>query len=295
MLALMSRDISALKPDLEAWARKELKALGDLGVSPRRLAEALAKEIMGLSQADSQGIQHAPDQFNLSLNSDDAGRLAKAWDSLQEALIQGLRSSLEAHGFRVSRRLHLSFSTDPTLDPTQIQVIAWHSGDPLAMEERPVIDLEDAGALPQAFLVVGGQRIFRLETESVAIGRRLDNDLVIDNPRVSRRHALIQGSAGRYLIKDLQSTAGTLVNGRRIRTVALVPGDVIRLAEIELVYGESPGEPPAKAAPYSGPPAGPAGLEHDTTLATTHFDRPTMTDESKRREPPPDQEDQAED
>jgi hypothetical protein len=282
----MSHDTSDLEPNLEIWAGKELRVLGDLGVSTRHLASALAKEIESVCRVDKDGVRHAPDQFNLRLNADDAAKLAKSWGSLQSVLIQGLKANLLSAGYRISRRLHLSFSTDPTLGRGGIQVIAWHSGDPLKMEELTTASpAADVGSeLPVAFLVVSGQQIFRLEAENVAIGRRLDNDLVIDNPRVSRKHALIQVKEGRFVIQDLHSTAGTLVNGRRIRSMVLEPGDVIRLAEAELVYGESPGEPPTKAIPYEGPPGEMLGRQQDTTLGTFRLDEPpnTQTPDNQR-------------
>lgn len=272
----MSRDISNLEPNLEAWVARELKVLGDLGVSTRQLASAFAAEIVGVSRVDQRGIRHAPDQFNISLNVDDASRLADAWDDLQAAVIEGLRANLDAAGFQIGRRLHISFSTGPTLGRGGIQVIAWHSGDPLMMEEQAKqgVGSGTAEGRPDAFLVVDGSWIFRLVTDRVAIGRKLDNDLVLDNPRVSRRHALIQNSAGQFVIEDLQSTAGTMVNGRPIRSVALQPGDVIRMAESELVYGESPGEPPSRVAPYEGPAAGVRAKPSDTTLAIDQLNAP---------------------
>jgi len=258
---------------------EELKALEDLGVSTRQLASTLAKEIDAVCRVDDSGTRHAPDQFNISLNVDDAVQLASAWVSLQSAVVAGLRANLEAAGFQVNRRLHISFSTDPTLGRGGIQVIAWHSGDPLKIEDRREVRPESTpgGTRPDAFLVLAGRRIFRLQSDRVAIGRRLDNDLVIEDPRVSRRHALIQASGGQFSIQDLRSKAGTLVNGRSVRSVALHPGDVIRLAETELVYGESPGEPPTQAAPYEGPPVGADGHPQDTTQATMHL-KPPVTD-----------------
>jgi hypothetical protein len=275
----MPRDSSDLEPNLEAWAAEELKVLGDLGVSTRQFASDLAREVDAVGWVDESGTRHAPDQFNISLNVDDAARIVGAWASLQSVVIEGLQTALQAAGFQVTRRLHISFSTDPTLGRGGVQVIAWHSGDPLKMDDMPEVRPETApgGPRPDAFLVLAGRRIFRLQSDKVSIGRRLDNDLVIEDRRVSRRHALIQASGGQFLIQDLRSTAGTLVNGRRVRSVALHPGDVIRLAETELVYGESPGEPPTQAAPYEGPPSAEEGPPQDTTLSTIRFD-PPVTD-----------------
>ncbi len=272
----MAYESSDLEPNLEAWAAEELKVLETLGVSSRQLASSLAREIDGISRVDATGIRHPPDQFNISLNSDDASKLASTWNTLQSAMGDGLRANLQATGFQVTRRLHISFSTDPMLGRGSVQVIAWHSGDPLKMEDRPDVEPESSprSGRPDAFLVVGGTHIFRLQADEVAIGRSLDNDLVIDNPRVSRRHSLIQSSGGQFSIQDLHSTAGTQVNGRRVRSEMLHPGDVIRLAETELVYGESPGEPPTQAAPYQGPLTSAAGPQQVTSPATTHHNAP---------------------
>ncbi len=68
----MPRDSSNLEPNLEAWAAKELRVLGDLGVSTRQLVKALVAEIDSVGRVDQAGIRHAPDQFNIGLNADDA-------------------------------------------------------------------------------------------------------------------------------------------------------------------------------------------------------------------------------
>jgi hypothetical protein len=97
----------------------------------------------------------------------------------------------------------------------------------------------ESGELPRnAFLIVDGTRIFTLERVAINIGRRPDNHLLIDDPRVSRVHAQIRAIRGRYVIFDLDSTGGTYVNGERIRQCPLTPGDVISLSSLPLVYGQ---------------------------------------------------------
>jgi pSer/pThr/pTyr-binding forkhead associated (FHA) protein len=78
----------------------------------------------------------------------------------------------------------------------------------------------------------------------VNIGRRLENNLVIDDPRVSRNHALLRANNGRYMLCDLNSSGGTYVNGLRITQQALRPGDVISLAGVSIIYGEESGSDP---------------------------------------------------
>jgi pSer/pThr/pTyr-binding forkhead associated (FHA) protein len=89
-----------------------------------------------------------------------------------------------------------------------------------------------------AFLIVEGDRVFPLSQMVVNIGRRADNHLVLSDPRVSRAHAQIRAIRGQYVLFDLNSTGGTMVNGRRIHQCALKPGDVISLSGVPLIYGE---------------------------------------------------------
>ena len=80
-----------------------------------------------------------------------------------------------------------------------------------------------------------GQR-YRLEA-STRIGRRPDNDIVLDGDDISRYHAVIIDTGGSFVISDLRSTNGVQVHGRRIRTsVALADGDHIRIGGHEFVF-----------------------------------------------------------
>jgi ABC-type multidrug transport system ATPase subunit/ABC-type multidrug transport system permease subunit len=69
----------------------------------------------------------------------------------------------------------------------------------------------------------------------IAIGRE-QCDIVLDNPQVSRRHALIERDGPRHVLSDVGSTNGTFVNGQRISRRALQPGDVIQIGAFKLVY-----------------------------------------------------------
>jgi pSer/pThr/pTyr-binding forkhead associated (FHA) protein len=70
-----------------------------------------------------------------------------------------------------------------------------------------------------------------------SLGRSSSNDIVIDIPEVSRRHARIQFENGRFQIFDLNSTNGTKVNGRRVGSAIISDKDIITLgtARLEII------------------------------------------------------------
>ncbi|HWR44786.1 FHA domain-containing protein [Sporomusa sp.] len=73
--------------------------------------------------------------------------------------------------------------------------------------------------------------------ESLAMGRSQHNDLVINDTFVSHEHACISKSKHVYLIADLNSTNGTLLNGQRIEEeTALADGDVIQIGAVTLKF-----------------------------------------------------------
>lgn len=278
-----------LREAILATDAASLQPLKEAGLSLGNLADRLAAEIYAGRRGVEGGTPYAPDQLTLSLNPDDAKSFSGRWEGIQRALTMCLSSALSSEGLRLSRDPHVTLATDPTLARGSLNVIAWHSGDPLQMREPAPIEGIQLGEGPQgAFLVVAGQRIFPLESPEVRIGRRLDNDLVLDNPHVSRYHAVLQLFQGRFRVRDLNSTAGVIVNGDRAKQADLTPGDVITLGGVELIYGESPGAPPASAEAYLRPT--PPVEDHPTIIpsdrGTVSLDQETSPPEEPRTPPP---------
>lgn len=73
----------------------------------------------------------------------------------------------------------------------------------------------------------------------LTIGRSDDNDVVLDNPVVSRRHAILQLVEDQYQIVDLGSTNGTFVNGERIKAQILKDGDEILIGSKSMFFDRS--------------------------------------------------------
>jgi type II secretory ATPase GspE/PulE/Tfp pilus assembly ATPase PilB-like protein len=91
--------------------------------------------------------------------------------------------------------------------------------------EKAYLDIKTAAGHRQ--LVVGDQPI--------SIGRHSDNKVVVNDTLASRFHCIVEKTPEGYLLRDLGSSNGTRVNGRRVRSVLLNPGDVVMIGKTRLI------------------------------------------------------------
>jgi len=102
---------------------------------------------------------------------------------------------------------------------------------------------------------IGRGTEFPLEKTEIFLGRDLSNDIVINDPEVSRRHARLVLTGNAYAIEDLGSTNGTFLRGQRLTApVVLVPGENITIGENVLIgYEFIPLDPDATVAAFRRP------------------------------------------
>jgi pSer/pThr/pTyr-binding forkhead associated (FHA) protein len=98
-------------------------------------------------------------------------------------------------------------------------------------------------------------RSFELNIERTTIGRVEDNTFQIADPSVSSHHAEIILRGSDILVKDLNSTNGTFINGEKIEEQVLKPGQVVRFGQVELKIddGKPVSAPVASGAPAPAP------------------------------------------
>jgi hypothetical protein len=225
-------------------------------VSKDTIANQMSNEISACARTDSKGQSYAPDQYTLSLNPQDFEDLRQNAPTAQTDLSKAISKALAATGYLTIREPNVTLATDPTLPRQDVRVIAWHSSDPLQFSKE--MNDEDVEKLtnppPGAFFIIEGKRYFSLTRKIVKIGRRLDNHLILEDRHVSRSHARLEVVDGRYVIIDLDSTAGTRVNGRLISRHTLRPGDIVSIAAVQLIYGEDPSGPPGDTSRYKPSP-----------------------------------------
>jgi len=92
-------------------------------------------------------------------------------------------------------------------------------------------------------------RAFELNVDRTTVGRVEDNTFQITDPSVSSHHAEILLRGTEILVRDLNSTNGTFLNGDRITEAVLKPGQVIRFGQVELKIDD--GQPVAAPTPVS--------------------------------------------
>ena len=88
----------------------------------------------------------------------------------------------------------------------------------------------------------GGVERFVELVGTISIGRTADNGIVLDDPQVSRCHAMLLVQDGGVLLLDMESSNGTLVNGTPAlpdEPVRLADGDVVAIGRMLLRYETS--------------------------------------------------------
>jgi hypothetical protein len=204
-----------------------------------------------------------PEHVVVRLNPRDLAGFGDALDPLAAELADGAMRFVRAHAYHLQGRPVVDLVSDPAVPPGDPRVEARFEarsqrppsiravtavppdGRPDltgAVSERTMV-LSPPAAPPLARLRVlephGGDRAILLRAGALAIGRGAENDLVLGDPLVSRRHARIQVRGGRLVLSDAGSRNGTRVNGAPIQEVAVGLGDEILLGDTRLIV-----EPP---------------------------------------------------
>ncbi len=167
-----------------------------------------------------------------------------------EAARRSLARNLEAHLGRVARQRRFHMMARPMVRLDMDEHLS--SGDVRILPSLGDVDsstrdqFQHTAILPQMNgLVPTGPAtpnlIFNGQTYAVLrsptrVGRLADNDIVLDDKRVSRHHAEVLKQGERWMVRDAGSTNGTAVNGKIVREAILKPGDTISLGGLEVAW-----------------------------------------------------------
>lgn len=92
--------------------------------------------------------------------------------------------------------------------------------------------------MPKLILKFQGVLIkeYNIDKPLLSIGRKEDNDIMIDNMAVSGHHAKIENKEGSFIITDMNSTNGTFVNGKKTVSAVLKSNDWITIGKHILYF-----------------------------------------------------------
>ncbi|GIU84607.1 MAG: hypothetical protein KatS3mg008_1382 [Acidimicrobiales bacterium] len=195
------------------------------GLSAVEIGRKIVRAMEDSKTVDVKGKPVVANFYRVALSSRDLDRFASIVDTLRRELEDAVREAAADERCSFLGPVEVLLEADPKLPPGSLRVAAH-------LREA------EGGVPPGSLLLPDGRRV-RLGPGIAMLGRAEDADVRITDPKVSRRHAEISLRRDRYLLRDLGSTNGTFLNGRRIDQSALVDGDVIRLGDSEILFQES--------------------------------------------------------
>jgi hypothetical protein len=192
-------------------------------VEPAQIARKLVATMEARTR-DDEGKLRVPGSYVVYVSPADFERLDEHRAYLERAWADLLR--------KLAARVGATFE-----DGKASVALAQRSRVPLGAIEIEAVPIEKA---PQSFRLrtiegVPPQGLYPVEG-TARIGRSEESEIVLLDPSVSRSHAVVEIKGGAAAVRDLGSTNGTFVNGRRVEREALRDGDELRLGNTRLRF-----------------------------------------------------------
>ena len=247
-MGILSRVESFLERFLEAPA-------GRLGASiqPVSLAKRIERAMDTNKTYGDIGVI-VPNHYDLHLHPADFAAFASYRASLEDDLAHGVLSRVRHERYSLVARPRVRILSDEETRRGEIRVAAnvvdergdrvqedapLPSGSDTMVFSRPSgSDAPDSARRAYLLVSTRGSRAvqFDLGDHLIGIGRASDNDVIVDDPMVSRHHCQLRLQHGAYGFADLGSRNGSTVNGQPVSQIALGPGDVIRIGDTEIEF-----------------------------------------------------------
>jgi len=238
-MSLLSSKLDKLEASLQILIEGRLARLFPAFEYRDEIIQCLEAAMKSGIQNLKDGSSLAPDTYIILVHPTLAERIDKNQNLLNELSSIILEGGTSA-GFLFSQPPNVSISTNADVEQSFIEVVARINQDGIGETVESVVDLDsEVNNIPEnAFLIVNSELIFPLNKSLINVGRRANNDLVIDDARVSRTHIQLRAIRGHFLLSDLDSKGGTFINGQRVTQRILTPQDVISLAGVPLIFSQ---------------------------------------------------------
>ncbi len=229
-------------------------------LQPVEIAKRLTRA-MENSKTISVGRVFVANEYDVHLSVVDFTRLESVRTTMERELAEYLAGIAREQHFALLSKPVVKLAPDESLLPRQVLIdarLAENSSatapavaEPLPADfgqtrrfdseqlKRSMRNVVDNAALVANSGPSVGMR-YDINKPTISIGRGFGNDIVIDDPRVSRHHAEIRVTGGKACIYDLKSTNGTWVNGHRVTERALANGDEVSFGGVEYFFESAP-------------------------------------------------------
>ncbi len=212
-------------------------------IQPSEIAKRLERA-MEAHQMISVRRVIVPNLYRAYLNPQDFAAFQPIRGDMEREMATYLAELAQERGFAMLEHPRVELAEDAGVARRNIQVTAETSSTaPQASDNthtqifQPVQQAQQQKAR-LLLTTPGGPSVIPLESTMLTIGRGLNNDIILEDTRVSRHHAQLRYRARRFWVADVGSTNGTFVNGEAVEEQALNDGDVISLGGLELTFKE---------------------------------------------------------
>lgn len=190
------------------------------GIQPVEIASALRSELDKKAAVVSRDRILAPHAFTVNLAPADHEQMSALGGALREELDTLVHRHAKAQGYTFAGPVTIDLRRDDSLATGTLHVDSSSATGRVAW--RGVVD-------------IGGTRHPLVKSRTV-IGRGSDADITIADSGTSRRHVEILWDGERAMVRDMQSTNGTKLDGRPVTEAPLAPDSTVTIGRTDIVF-----------------------------------------------------------
>ena len=191
------------------------------GIQPVEIASALRSELDKKAAVVSRDRILAPNSFTVRLSPADDEKMSALGGALESELDTLVQKHAKAQGYSFAGPVSIALQRDDQLSTGTLRVDS-STAQGGQVSWRGVVD-------------IAGKR-HPLSKGRTVIGRGSDADITIADAGTSRKHVEILWDGERAMVRDLGSTNGTSLNGRKVTEAALPPDSTVRIGRTDIVF-----------------------------------------------------------
>lgn len=194
-------------------------------LKPVEISRKIVREIELNRSIGVHGDYLAPNDFDVVISESDHSNFIEAKEPLEQELQETIRDYCYQESYIFLGSINVSIKKEENLRTGTLRIDARLKQD-------------ENGCPPGALVLPNGNRIL-IGSRVITIGRLQDSTICIDDPSISRNQAEVLLRENGYLLSDLGSTNGTLVNGHRISQHILTDHDQIEFGSYKIRFEAS--------------------------------------------------------